>query len=196
LLSGRMGEQEMRAALAISRLGGVVNFKSPYEPEIPLDRPANVLVGKNWKGGDKTFTMILTTLRKMPSLKTLLVTNGSGVSRDAMARARAQLPGLTVRRFARRVPSAKGGPDCQVTWRNLTNKEVLVLYITWNGGLQGSRYLKPGQEMKRPTKVGHSYEAHYLRWDHTQVSNYISCPPLATHVATPGAVWEIKPPEN
>jgi len=50
--------------------------------------------------------------------------------------------------------------------------------------------------MKRPTQVGHSYEAHYLRWDHTQVSNYASCPPLATHVATPGAVWEIKPPED
>jgi hypothetical protein len=196
LLSGRMGEPEARAALAISRHGGIVNFKSPYEAEVSTDRPVNVLVGKEWRGGDAAFTGSFATLKRMPALETLLVTHDSGVSRDAVARARAELPGLTVKRFARRVPSVMGGPHCNVTWRNLTQKELLILYINAKGGLQGSRYLKPGQEMRRPSQVGSSYEAHYLRWHHSKVDNYIPCPPLATHIATPGAVWEITPPEE
>ena len=67
------------------------------------------------------------------------------------------------------------------------------MYINPFGSLQGSRYLKPGQELKRTAGVGNSYEAHYLRERHTQVKAYASRLPLATHVVTPGAVWEIKP---
>jgi hypothetical protein len=196
LLSGRMGEQEMRAAFAVNRSGGVVNFKSPYEPDIPLDRPANVLVGREWKDGDKAFIESFAAFKKMPGLKTLLVTHDSGVSRGAMARARAELPGLTVKRFARRVPSTQGAPYCHVTWRNLTRRDVIVLYINTNGRPQFSRHLKPGQEMKRDARAGWSYEAHYLRKGRRSGRDYASDPPLARHIVSPGAVWEISPPED
>jgi len=193
LQSGRIGEQEKLAALEISQLGGIVNFRPSLTADVSLDTLANVLVGNRWTGGDKSFMKTFTTFKRMPSLKKLLVTEGSGVSDGAIAKLRAEMPKLNITRIIKRIPSLQGGKNCDVTWRNLTRKEVLVLYINPSGKLQGSRYLKPGQELKRDSHVGWSYEAHYLRWDHRQVSNYAFSEPLGTHVVTPDAVWEIRP---
>jgi hypothetical protein len=193
LQSDRISDPAKLAALEINQLGGAVNFRPGFTLKVPLDSLTNVLVGKNWTGGDKMFIKIFTTLKKMPSLKTLLVTEDSGVTRGAIAKLQAEMPKLTIIRFVKRLPSLGGGKSCHVTWRNLTDKDVLVLYINPAGKLQGSRYLKPGQEMKRQANVGNSYEAHYLREDHTRAMVYASRLPLATHVVTPGAVWEIKP---
>ena len=189
LRSNKIDKNAKLAALKISKLGGVVNFRT----EEPLDRLVNVLVAGDWTGGDKTFVKNATTFKKMPRLKVLLVTEDSGVSRGAIAVLQAKMPNLIIRRFIKRIPSLDSGKNCYVTWRNLTRKEVLVLYISSSGSLQGSRYLKPGQELKRDARIGWSYEAHYLRWDHRQASNYATCLPLGTHVATPNAVWDIKP---
>ena len=193
LQSDRISKQEKLAALEINQLGGMVNFRPGLTADVPLDTLANILVDKDWTGGDKTFIRTFAMFKRMSSLRTLLVTEDSRISDGAIAKLRAEMPKLTITRIVKRIPSLEGGKDCYVTWRNLTGKEVLVLYINPSGKLQGSRYLKPGQELKRKTRVGWSYEAHYLRWDHRQVSKYAPLPPLATHVVTPDAVWDIRP---
>ena len=193
LQSNRIGKQEKLAALEISQLGGIVNFASRFTADVPLDSLANVLVGSDWKGGDKTFIKTFMTFRKMSSLKTLLVTEDSGISVGAIAKLQAEMPKLTITRFIKRVPSPEGGPSVHVTWRNLCRKEVVVLYIDPLGNLKFSRYLKPGQVMKRSAQDRFSYEAHYLRKDYTRAEDYTLSLPLTTSVVAADAVWEIKP---
>jgi len=102
------------------------------------------------------------------------------------------MPKLTIRRFIKRVPSSEGGRSVPVTWRNLTGKKLIVLWINSRGKLQFSRSLEAGQVMKRSAQIGHRYEAHYFRNKNRDGQHYIRSLPLTSFVTTPGAVWEIK----
>jgi hypothetical protein len=189
LQSSRITKSEKLAALEISQLGGVVNFRSVVIP----DELVNVLVDVNWTGGDKTFIKSFTTFKKIPSLKMLLVTEKSGVSAGAIAKIQAEMPKLTVRRFAKRIPSPMKWKGCWVTWRNHTGKKVIVLFINEEGKLNFSRWLEAGQVMRRPARLQYSYEAHYARKDFTTGEQFRDSLPLTSFLVTDGAVWDIRP---
>ena len=190
LQSDRLGDQEKLAALEISRLGGIVNFRT----EQRLDRLANVLVGRAWMGGDKTFIKTFITFRKMTSLESLLVTRDSGISDGAIAKLQAQMPKLTIHRFIKRIPSAGRGHGCAMTWRNLTRKEVTIIWVDSQGKLifSSTPRLKPGEELKRNGNTGIRYEAHYLRKDYVNAKDYIFSQPLSNLRVVPDTLWEIK----
>ena len=195
LQSNQLGAQEKLAALEISQFGGIVNFRPSVTTEVPSNRLANVLIGSDWAGGDKTFIKTFATFRRMPSLEMLLVTKDSGVSDGAIAKLQAELPKLTITRFIKRVPSLEKGPSSPVTWRNLSGKDVVILWIDAEGDLQFSvtRDLKPGQELRRHAFAGVRYEAHYFRKDYAHAKDYTFSQPLTSFVVAPGAVWEIRP---
>ncbi|MDP6542462.1 MAG: NPCBM/NEW2 domain-containing protein [Phycisphaerae bacterium] len=189
LQSGRITKSEKLAALEISQLGGVVNFRTEGTP----DELVNVLVAADWTGGDKTFIKSITTFKKIPSLKMLLVTEKSGVSVGAIAKIQAEMPKLTIRRFVKRVPSPAKWVRCSVTWRNHTKKKVIALFINEKGMLQFSRWLEAGQVMHRPARVGYSYEAHYARKGFTHGEQFRESLPLTSFIVTDGGVWDIRP---
>ena len=194
LQSDRIGKEEKLAALEITQLGGIVNFRPSLTADVPLDTLANVLIGSDWTGGDKTFIKTFMTFRKMSSLKTLLVTEDSGISSGTITKLQAQMPKLTIMRFIKRVPSPEHGKACNVTWRNLTPKEVVVLWINPQGKLNFSRHIKAGEVMKRSAQYLFRYEAHYLRKDYTSAEDYTLTLPLTSFVVAADAVWEIRPP--
>ena len=193
LQSVRIPKGEKLAALEITERGGKVNFKTHANDEIDPDTLNNVMIGQDWKGGDKAFLKISAILKKMNSLKRLLVTGRSGVSAEAVAKFRAAMPELEVAHVAERIPSvAHHFGDCTVTWRNHTGKLVLVLYILPTRKLQGSRWLEPGQVLVREARVGYSYEAHY--GDRKAPWNaYTHSVPLSSFIVKPNAVWDIRP---
>ena len=189
LLSNRVAKAEKIAALEIHQFGGIVNFRPNPNVEDPADRLANVLVGGGWTGGDKA----LSTFNKMPSLQTLLVAENSGVSAGAIAKLQAQMPGLTITRLIKRTPSPKKNKRIQITWRNLTRRNVVVLWIDTEGKLRFSDYLKPAHVMTRPAHDGHRYETHYRRKDYASAEDYRFTQPLASFVAKSRAICDIKP---
>jgi len=189
LQSGRISKSEKLAALEISQLGGIVNFRTEVAP----DELVNVLLDTNWTGGDKTFIKSFTTFKKIPSLKMMLVTEKSGVSAGAIAKIQAEIPKLTIRRFVKRIPSPGHWVRCSVTWRNHTDKKVIVLFINEEGKLNFSRWLEAGQVMHRSARLQYSYEAHYARKDFTIGEQFRDSLPLTSFLATDGAVWDIRP---
>ena len=195
LQSNRITKAEKLAALEINQFGGIVNFRPSLTAEVQRDSLVNVLVGRAWKGGDKTFIKTHPTFKKMPSLKTLLVTPESGISGGAIAKLQAEMPKLTISRIIRRVSSLDGGRHVPVTWRNGFRKKVVILWIDSKGKLQFSntRHLEPGQERKRSAFTGVRYEAHYAHEDYANAQDYFFSQPLSSFVVTPRAVWEIKP---
>ena len=195
LQSSRIARAEKLAALEINQFGGTVNFTPSQTAKVPLDTLTNVMIGRDWAGGDKAFIKTFTTFKKMPSLESLLVTEGSGISAGAIAKLQAEMPKLTVTRVIKRIPSAEGGRHRPVTWRNRCGKDVTILWIDPLGKLQFSvtRYLRPGQELKRSAFVGVRYEAHYPRKDCANAQDYIFSQPLSSFLVAPGAIWEIKP---
>jgi len=193
LQSVKIPKGEKLAALEITERGGRVNFKTHVNHEIDPDTLNNVMIGRDWKGGDKAFLKISAILKKMNSLKRLLVTGRSGVSIEAVAKLKAAMPDLDVAHVAERIPSvALHFRDCSVTWRNLTGKLVLVLWITQNRRLQGSRWLEPGQVLVRKARIGYSYEAHYGDRK-APYAAYTHSVPLSSFIVKPNAVWDIKP---
>jgi hypothetical protein len=193
LQSGRIGKTEKLAALEISQLGGRVNFRRHSTVEVPSDTLANVLIGGDWTGGDKSFIKMFATFKKMPNLKKLLVTEKSGVTAGAVAKLKVQMPKLTITRIVERIPSPLKWTACTVTWRNYTGKKVVVLYINQKGGLQGSRHLEPGQIMVRAARTGYSYEAHYRQEPWSGGEEYRLSLPLSSFIVKDGAVWDIRP---
>jgi len=195
LQSNRIARQEKLAALEVNQLGGIVNFAPSPMPGVPLDRLTNILVGRDWTGGDKTFVKTLITFKKMPSLKTLLVTKDSGVSDGAIAKLQAEMPKLTINRFIKRIPSADGGRSSPITWRNHYRKKLVVLWVDSQGKLNFSinRHLEAGQELKRHAFAGVRYETHYHRKDYANATDYTFIQPLSTFVVVFNGVWEIKP---
>jgi len=195
LQSGRIGKAEKLAALEVTDLGGIVNFMPSMAGDVPVDTLANVLVGRDWVGGEKAFIKALATFKNMPSLETLLVTEESGVSDRALVKFRAELPKLKVSRFVKRIPSDRQGAHIPVTWRNHCNKDVRILWIDQKGKLSFSvtRFLTAGQVLNRSAYTGVRYEAHYPRKDSTDPKDYIMSQPVSTFQVTPGGVWDIKP---
>jgi len=195
LQSKRIGKAEKLAALEITDLGGIVNFMPSMTGEVPVDTLANVLVGRDWSGGEKAFIKALATFKNMPSLETLLVTEESGVSDGALARFRAEMPKLKVSRFVKRIPSARQGAHIPVTWRNHCNKDVRILWIDQKGKLNFSvtLFLSAGQVLNRSAFTGVRYEAHYPHKDYTDPEDYRLSQPISTFVVTPGGIWNIKP---
>ncbi len=193
LQSARIGNAEKLAALAISRLGGRVNFRRRQDTKLPTDSLANVLLGEDWTGGDKSFVRMFDTFKKMPNLKKLLVTEKSGVSAAAVAKLQSEMPKLNITRIVERIPSSLTWTKCTVTWRNHTGKRVLVLYINQKGRLQGSRHLAAGQTLVREARSGYSYEAHYYRDEYKNWEDYRLTLPLSSFIVKDGAVWDIRP---
>ena len=189
LQSGRLGDKEKLAALEIAGLGGVVNHASKPAVEATYDRLVNVMVGCDWKGGDKTFA----TLRKLPNLVTLLVTEDSGISSGAVDKLQTAMPKLTIKKL-KRTPSLNPGEKVYVTWRNHCPKDLVILFVTEFGNVKFSRHLKAGQEMKRDSLNRHRYEAYYHRTDFTLAEQYNNSKLISSTVVAPDAVWEIKPP--
>jgi len=175
LQSAELSDAEKLALLEIQKLGGEVNFWNSAVERIPRNELGNVLVGSDWKGGDKTFTV----LQKVPSLKTLLLAWDAGVSSAAAAKLRAAAPGLTVRQFDR-TPSLQGDRT-HITLRNTTDKEVVVYWVSFEGQIGHPRTIKPRSERKQSCYNGSRYEAHV---DDKLISKFR---------ATPDAIWEIKP---
>ncbi|MBL7134810.1 MAG: NPCBM/NEW2 domain-containing protein, partial [Phycisphaerae bacterium] len=183
-----ISNQEKLAALEITELGGVVNFRNRAVGRISYDELATVLVGCDWKGGDKTFM----TLKKMPSLKTLLLAGDCGVSSGAVEKLQAEMPDLTITHFDR-TPSVHGGA-CSFTFGNRTGKEVAVFWVRYTGHLHLYCNLKPGGKMKRGIREGYRFEAYYLRKDYTRPEDYNRSKPISRFVAKGDSIWEIKPP--
>jgi hypothetical protein len=182
LKSDQVNNQEKFAALEIHQFGGVVNFWNWAVSRISYDELATVLIGCDWKGDDKA----LVTLKEMPSLKILLVARDSGVSSGAIAKLQAAMPNLTVTDFER-TPSTYGD-SCSFTVRNRTGKDVSVLWVHYRGHLQNFCKLKPGEDLKRGSRQGFRFEAHYIAKD------YAASKPISKFVCTTGdSAWEIKP---
>jgi hypothetical protein len=195
LQSARLGKVEKLAALEVTELGAIVNFMPSVAGDIPLDTLANVLVGREWTGGDKAFMKALATFKKMPSLETLLVTEESGVSDPSLARFKTALPKLNISRFVKRLPSPRQGAHIPVTWRNHCKKEVRILWIDQAGKLSFSitKFLTAGQVLNRSAYTGVRYEAHYPRKDSTEAKDYILSQPVSIYQVAPGKVWDIRP---
>jgi len=195
LQSSQITKAEKLAALEINQFGGIVNFRPSLTAEVQRDSLVNVLIGRAWKGGDKAFIKTHPTFKKMPNLKTLLVTPESGISAGAIAKLQTEMPKLTISRIIRRVSSLDGGRYVPVTWRNGFRKKVVILWIDPKGKLQFSstRHLEPGRERKRSAYIGVRYEAHYARDDYAKAQDYFFTQPLSSFVVAEGAVWEIKP---
>jgi len=188
LQSDRISDRQKLAALEISQLGGLVNFTSRLTGELSFDGLANVMIGSDWTGGDKA----LVALRKLPDSIALFVAEDSGVSSGAIDKLQTAMPKLAIRRM-KRTPSLRAGEKCYVTWRNHCPKEVVVLWIDELGAVHFSRYLKPGQEMRRDALWGYRYEAHILRKDYADAEEYAHTKALSRFLVTPDAVWDIKP---
>jgi len=193
LQSADIGKAEKLAALEISQRGGRVNIKPHPAAKPPSGTLANVLIGGDWTGGDKTFVKMFDSLKKMSNLEKLLVTEKSGVSASAVAKLQAQMPKLSIARIIERTPSPVNWVKCTVTWRNHTDKKVIVLYINEKGRLQGSRRLAPGQTMVRSARSGYSYEAHYELDTYHGGEEYRLSLPLSSFIVKDGAVWDIRP---
>jgi len=195
LQSKLVSMSEKVAAVKISEMGGIVNFRPPASDKDPAQTLVNVMVGREWKGGDKTFAEALATFKKMGGLKTLLVTEESGVSREAIAKLKKELPALEISRIIPRTPSISKGRYTPVTWRNLTRRKVIIIWVSEDGTLKFSSTpsLEAGQERKRSAYIGVRYEAHYWHADHPNARDYFYRQPLSRFTMTSGGVWEIKP---
>jgi len=193
LQSSRIAKAEKLVALEINQLGGRVNFRPPDEDKGAPSRLADVMLGANWTGGDKTLIKAVATFRKLPGLETLVATADSGVSDGAIAKLQAEMPELTITRVIKRTPSHRKGKWVRVTWRNLTDKDVAILYVGPECKLRFSRYLKPGQVVRVTSNEGSRIEAHYLRKDFKSAEQYAFSLPLTTSQSTLGAVWDIRP---
>ena len=172
-----MSEQERIALIEIYRNGGILNYRHPtWERSEPSDLN-NVLVGEDWRGGDKTFM----AFQKVPSLKSLIIVKDSGVSSAAVEKLLAVMPDLKVTRFER-LPSSEG-QGCIFWMQNRTGKEVGIYWIDQGGKLSLRDTLdNTGNRKRHYSNVGCLFEAHV---DGKRISKF---------TVTPGRIWEIKPP--
>ena len=95
LQSSRVSKDQKLAAVEISKLGGVVNYRT----EATSDGVVNVMLDKDWTGGDKALIENSATFKRLPALRTLSVTEYSGVSRGAIAKFQVEMPKVAIRRF-------------------------------------------------------------------------------------------------
>jgi len=178
LHSRRMSDQERIALIEIYRHGGILNFGgATLEKKSQPNDINNVLVGEDWRGGDKTFR----AFQKVPSLKSLILVKDSGVSSAAVEKLLAVMPDLKVEHFER-FPSSEG-VRCTFWMHNRTGKEVEIYWITQGGNLSLRTKLdNTGLRQKHHSNVGCRFEAHV---DGKRISKF---------TVTLGRIWEIKPP--
>ena len=196
LRSDRITKAQKFTALEISRLGGRVNFKPTGAAEGQPYALTDVLLGESWTGGDKVFIENFAAFKKMSGLKTLVVAKSSGVSDGAIAKLQAEMPKLAITRTIKRIPSHRKGGRADVTWRNLTDRDVMVLYVNPRDKLLFSQFLRPGQAVHVMSNGGSRLEAYYFRRDYKRPEQYAFTLPLATCNSKPGMVWDIKPVGN
>ena len=177
LHSRRMNDQEIIALIEIYRNGGIMNFTHPTVGRYQSNDLNNVLVGEDWRGGDKTFM----AFQKVPSLKTLVLVEDSGVSIAAVEKLLAVMPNLEVEHFER-LPSSPG-ENCTFWMQNRTGKEVEIYWISQGNNLS-LRDRLDNTDNRKPhySSVGCLFEAHV---DGKRISKF---------TVTPGRIWEIRFP--
>jgi len=176
LQSDALSDGEKLAVLDIHRLGGVVNFQNSTIHNVRQNRLGNILIGNEWTGGDKAFTM----LAKMSSLKSLLLAGDAGISVATVEKLKALRPDLKIRKYEH-TPSGLGGP-CIHFARNNCDKEVTVYWSNYEGNIVQARIIAPNGKIQIGGRGGRRYKA------------YIDGKLVATYRVTlkPGVVWEIK----
>ena len=176
LHSRRMNDRERIALIDIYRHGGIVNFGRHVRGESQPKEIDNVLVGEDWRGGDKTFM----AFGKAPSLKSLVLVKDSGVSSAAVEKLIALRPDLKVTHLER-LPSTPGA-NCTFWMYNRTGKEVGIYWITQGGQLSLRDTLdNSGNRKRHYSNVGCRFEAH------------VNGKPISKFTVTPGRIWEIRP---
>jgi hypothetical protein len=195
LQSSQMSSGEKLAAMEISRLGGVVNFRPTRSATVTVDKLSSILIGREWTGGDKAFIKATETFKKIPGLKSMLITQESGISSDAIAKFKTHFPRLKVSRVITRVASPKGGAYRPVTLRNSSKREVIILWVDHEAVLKFSstKIVQPAQEIKRNSYIGVTYEAHYVRKEYVSSEDYRFSEPVSSFVVVENGVWDIKP---
>jgi len=190
-----VSDAEKRAAVEIHQMGAVVNFTPATEDQKTMNGPVNIMIGREWSGGDKSFAKASRKIKTLTSLKTLLVTIESGISNGEIAKLQGQLPKLKIIRLIPRVASPRQGAYRPVRWRNQTNREVVIIWIDQNGKLAFSSTprVNPGQELRRSAYIGIRYEAHYIRPDAAKALDYLYSQPVSRFQVSDGGIWEIKP---
>ena len=187
LQSRAVSDPERLALLEIHRLGGGVNFWNPTIAGFQPNELNNVLVGREWTGGDKAFM----TLAKLGSLKSLLLAGDAGISAAAVEKLKAARPDLTVRPFDR-TPSGSGRP-CYMVIKNLCDKDVVVYWADFDGKLSHPRKMRPNANVHQSTRLGCRYEVYI---DDKLIDTYNVAP--YNVAVTPASrrrsyvVWEIK----
>jgi len=156
LESGRIKKAYVLEALEVMRLGGRVTFCNEVTGQFRYEYLYGVMVGRDWKGGDKTFDK----LKDLRWVRFVLLAKDSGVSAAAGQRL-AQAKGENfVIRTVERTPSAWGGMSCDLTVRNRTKNELKISRIHGWGGLSESFQLKAGAEVTMHAHEGQRFEAH------------------------------------
>ena len=176
LHSRRMNDQEKIALVEIYRHGGIINFSSSTLGKPQPKDINNVLVGEDWRGGDKTFM----AFQKTPSIKSLVIVKASGVSNAAVEKLIAVMPDLNVTQFER-LPSSQG-KRCTFWMHNRTGKKVGIYWIDREGTLLLRVTLdNTGGRKKHHSHVGSRFEAHV---DGKRISQF---------TIAPGRIWDIGP---
>jgi hypothetical protein len=90
LESGRVSRNEKVAAIKVHLSGGILNFTNPALGGFESDLLDRVLIGADWKGGDRTLVL----LKQLVSLKRLMIARDVGLSEAAIKDVKATLPEL------------------------------------------------------------------------------------------------------
>jgi len=193
LQSARITNSQKLLALDINRRGGRVRFQMLGRPRGGAYELSEILLGAQWAGGDRAFIDAFDTFGKIEGLKTLVASKDSGVSDAAIAKLRSRMPKLEISRTIKRIPSHRNGAWIPVTWRNLTGREVAIIYVGPDMKLRFSRFLNPGQVVRVTSNEGSRIEAHYRRKEFTSPEQYAASLPLTTCNSRRGIVWDIRP---
>jgi len=176
LHSRRISDRERIALLEIYRHGGIMNFGRNIRGRLQPKEINNVLVGEDWRGGDKTFM----AFGKAPSIKSLVLVKDSGVSSTTVEKLIAIRPDLKVTHLER-LPSTPGA-SCTFWMYNRTGKKVGIYWVTQDGTLSLRDTLdNTGNRKRHYSSVGYQFEAHA---DGKAISKF---------TVTPGRIWEIRP---
>ncbi len=182
LQSGGVRKPQVLEALEVYRLGGRVTFCNEVTGQLRYEYLYGVMIGRDWKGGDKTFDK----LKDLKWVRNVLVGRDSGVSDAALARLQ-KAKGENFRgKMLERTPSAWGGMSCTLTVRNRTKKDVTVSRVHGWGGLSSSFVLKAGAEVKMHAHEGQRYETHVSPGDRNRSKS------TAWTWINGDTVWEIK----
>ena len=182
LESGRIKKSYVLEALELYRLGAEVTFCNEATGQFRYEYLYGVMIGCDWKGGDKGFA----ALKDIRWVRNVLVSKDSGVSQgaaDALKRAKGEDFRIKI---LPRTPSEWGGRSCFLTMRNRRTEDVAVRRIHGWGGFSDKYLLKPGLEMKIHVHNGFRFEAF------ASGANKRTSKPISRTAVRGDTVWEIK----